>query len=181
MKFKSVLPQLSHDVCELERISCFSKSLHSERGFPGILASRLLQGQAELTKAMWTNHSTQGLTVHIFRHDFPIKNMHVTYLCLVNLYWVCEIRNWRGLVQRRISILHVLHGTHLLCYIQIISNIPVEENLFILKRFRSLRISYNVFWLHSLHSPNSSQIYTVFPIHPTSGPPFLYPSSPISA
>lgn len=51
MKFKGVLSQLSHDVCELEQTSSFSKSFHSERGFPGILAHRLLQGQAELTGA----------------------------------------------------------------------------------------------------------------------------------
>lgn len=117
MKCRSVVSQLSWEVHELEQSSCFSKSFHSERGFPGILTCRLSQGQEEPTRAVWTDHTIQDLAVHTIqrclshqRHACDFSVLGELMLC------VCAVRNWKGLVQGTISTCHVLCGRHYITY-----------------------------------------------------------------
>lgn len=103
---------------------------------------------------------------------FPsVTSHHMAHLRSVNLYWGCDITDWEGLVQGRIS-------TFISCFANTVLyreclKFPLEKD----NSFVNLLLVHHVFQTrcpgHSYPSPKSTQIYTLFPTHPTSSLPFF--------
>lgn len=157
--------------------SLFTQNVESQKLLP-CLPNRLLQGQAELTRVLWTNHTILDGAVHISRGCFPFSNILSYDLSVLS---ELVLRVWYYKLRR------VGPGENL--YIHILHCVTYRECLkFTLEKDNpvlNLSLLHYVFHAmcsgHSYPSPNSTQIYTPFPTHPTSSPPFSYPSDCICA
>lgn len=164
MYVSSNKPLISH--------SLFTQNLESQKLLP-CLTNRLLQGQAELTRVLWTNHIILDGVVHISRVCFPFSNI-LSYDSsvlreLVLRVWYYKLRRAGPGENLYIHILHCVTYRECLKF-------TVEKD----NTFLNLLLLHYVFHTmcsgHSYPSPNSTQVYTPFPTHPISSPPFSYPS-----